>query len=607
MPEARKNSTFAAFEPCERCAARALDPASGPFVTCPECGPSLWIEPAPAGAEETDAIGDAARLLHEGRIVGVKDVDGLRLFTRADDADLVARLRRRSHDDATPFAVLVRDLEMAEGLVVLDAAAREVLTSPRRPQLLLPRRADSPLVSEITPGAHEVAVMLPRTALQHLLAADLDAPVSMTVARDDAGALVASNEVARAALMHVADHLLLHDLPLHHVAEDPLVRIECDGPVVLRRSGVFASHLVPLARGGPSLVALGGASPTTLAISRGSDVHLSDSMGDFESGGSRRFDRDAVRQLVDFWGGAPQRVVFDPDAGRETLALLESFDVPAHAVEHHHAHVAAVLAEHGLDRRVLGVSLDGPTPHLHEQLGAAKWLVGDSASMDTVQDWIAYRVPGADVASVDPWRTALGLLYDVLGREVAIRWVEESIGLNDTVRTALSMLESGAGCRRLRSFGRLFDALASIAGEHHRAAWPGEAAVALTTRAGWPPEGPFDLRGTDTMELEESMARLLDSLVCSSACEANRPRKALRGLVGVVAGNVILHAERAGVDTVAAAGGALTDPWVRASLHAVLPARGLELLLNRALPPGDAGLAVGQVWVSLHRTRAESS
>ena len=423
--------------------------------------------------------------------------------------------------------------------------------------------------------------------------------------------MVLTNEEARERLMEIADHLVLHDLDLHAGCQDSIVRPDAGGTVVLRRSSGLAPAPIRVDEDLPPTLALGTRHEATLALAMDHRIYVSQHLGDIESKQGRfSYDR-ALRRMLELWECEPETVVLEKGHRGFYRALAAEFDAQVVEVSHHHAHVASVLAEYQRTDRVLGVSLDSTHFQFDEELGSGEFLLADAVSSERVGRSLGFRVPGDEAAIRAPWRTAMGFLYDVLGRETAVAWAEGEVGDPSAVRSATRMLDSDSGCRRVNSFGRLYDAAAAVVGVCRRNVDRGEAAARLQGMAGPPHalDDPF-LQGlehggaglatifADLLERARSGQRDLSLQSLAARVEVSLGRWVVR--------ESIAHAREHGVGTIVASGGCLGDPWLRAEFRRRCAEEGLEVLLNAKIPPGDGGLALGQAWVGTHRVLASA-
>jgi hydrogenase maturation protein HypF len=623
LPYDRPATTMSAFAMCERCAAEYHDPADRRFhaqpIACPDCGPSLWF------AAHTDRItgSDAAlqatqHALAAGAVVAIKGVGGYHLACRIDDEAAVVALRTRKARSAKPFAVLARDLDIARRHAHIDDAEAAVLSSPARPIVLLRRRRDSPLAEAVAPGSPLVGLMLPYSPIHHLLLAPVpgvaapvpDALVLTSANRSDDPICFTEDDVVQ-RLPPLCDAVLDHDRPIHVPCDDSVVRVVDDRELPIRRSRGYAPLPIDLGRDGPAVLAVGGELKNTFCLTDGARAYLSGHIGDMETLESLRAFERAVGQLSEI-RHEPVRLAADLHPGYHTRSWAErsAGNRPLDLIQHHHAHVASLLAEHGrLGEPVIGVSFDGTGYGCDQTIwgGEILKLGPDSHRFVRVGHLLPVPLPGGDAAVRNPWRMALSQLW-IAG----IDWTPDLPPIAATtpaeLRLTRSQLESGTGCVPCSSMGRLFDAVASLLGVRHRIDYEGQAAIELEALA--------DSVG-DTAGPELRLAVRADGVI--------DPTDMLRAMVSALRAGVlpaVLAAEfhRAVAVTVTEAvkkvagpvrlvgltGGVFQNVLLLRGCRQYLQQAGFEVLTHHTVPPNDGGLALGQAAISVLTALAEA-
>lgn len=607
FPFVRENTSYAEFEPCAACRAESDDPRSrqhgSPATSCPDCGPQFWIEPAPPPAGEGDLIYEVSQLLKSGKILALKDQRAFRLIARADDDALVQRLQRRQDWKGTPVGLMVRDLEMAHRVARLDELSEAQLQAVSSPRVIVPFREDAPVAARLRDLA-EVELMLAPEAVYEILFRDIDEDVPFLAIPAQIGidAPVRENEEARRILRDVVDYLVLHDLVLFPCTEDWVVRMVDKEPVVLRRSGADTDIPLPLPANAPQVLGLGCSSEATAAAAFRDCIRMGPFVGELDSERAvEQFGRTATR-LLELFEGEPEYVTYDPVSQARFNGVLRAVEAKPVAVDHHHAHVAAVMAEHGLLGPVLGMSLDGPAPVVDADLGRAVFLAGTASEMRPLEAVPGFRIPAANLAGQDAWRTSLGMIHDLLGAGPAAEWGQRYADSPEALHTALKMLSSGADCTKVESFGRTLCGLSEIIQV---------ACVANVARSCGLGRIAGEVREIDPGSLPSPDLRP-DALLAGILAEilrrgderrpaADTAAWAITALVRGLGLRAAALAREAGQSVVVAGGGGLAEPWVRHTLHRTLHEEGLDLYLSRNMPCGDAGIALGQVWTIVSR------
>lgn len=631
LPYDRPHTTMAGFALCDACEDEYGDPTDRRFHAqpnaCPACGPHLgWWDglgkpllgvgtEGGGSAEADESIVDAAAAaLREGRIVAVKGLGGFHLLADAASEKTVRRLRRRKHREAKPLALMVRDVEEARRLADVDEASATLLRSPEAPILLLPALPDAPLAPSVAPGNPRIGLMLPCTPLHVLLLEAFGGPVVATSGNRSDEPIATGNDQAVDRLRGVADHFLVHDRPIQRPVEDSVVGMNGGAPQFIRRARGYAPLPVPLADEVASLLAVGGHLKNTVAVSRGRNVFVSSHVGDLEAPEARDAFRQAVADFLELYRIEPRAVVHDshPDYASTRWACDEGpRDVPRIAVQHHHAHLASVLAENGVPPDhdpVLGIIWDGTGFGPDGTVWGGEFMVGGYLEAPRAARIRPFPLPGGERAVREPRRAALGILHSS-GMDIH--------AAGDFTRTAFSPEERRVLNRAVdhdlnapltSSAGRLFDALASLLGLCQYARFEGEAAMLLEFAADPHERGTY-LMSYREPDWESHGPAILDWEPMVEAALADQ----LQGVpVTTIAARIhnglvdamVRTAEMAGLETVALSGGCFLNHRLLAHAVRALGQRGHRVLVNRRVPPGDGGLALGQVAVAGARLQA---
>ncbi len=616
LPYDRPATTMSAFAMCERCAAEYHDPADRRFhaqpIACADCGPSLWFAAQTERVTGSDAaLGATQRALAEGAVVAIKGLGGYHLACRVDDEAAVVALRTRKARGAKPFAMLVADLDIARRYAHVDDAEAAVLSSPARPIVLLRRRRDAPLAEAIAPGSPLVGLMLPYSPIHHLLLAHVpgvDAPVPralvLTSANRSDDPICFTEDDAVQRLPPLCDAVLDHDRPIHVPCDDSVVRVVDGRELPIRRSRGYAPLPVDLGRDGPAVLAVGGELKNTFCLTDGARAYLSGHIGDMETLETLRAFERAVGQLSEI-RHQPVRLAADLHPGYHTRNWAErrAGDRPLDLIQHHHAHVVSLLAEHGrLGEPVIGVSFDGTGYGCDQTIwgGEILKLGPDSQRFVRVGHLLAVPLPGGDAAVRNPWRMALSQLW-----MAGIDWTPDlppvAAATPAELRLTRSQLESGTGCVPCSSMGRLFDAVASLLGVRQRIDYEGQAAIELEALADSvdATAGP-ELRLAVRVDGVIDPAGMLRAMV--SALRAGVQPAVLAAEFHQAVAVAVTEAVRktAGpVRLVGLTGGVFQNVLLLRGCRQRLQQAGFEVLTHHAVPPNDGGLALGQAAISV--------
>ena len=621
LPYDRPATTMSAFAMCERCAAEYHDPADRRFhaqpIACPDCGPSLWFC---SGTERIDgadaALAATQRALAAGAVAAIKGIGGYHLACVVDDETVVGALRSRKARGAKPFAVLVRDLDVASRYAHIDDAEAAVLTSVARPIVLLRRRADAPVADAVAPGSPLIGLMLPYSPIHHLLLGPVpgadetvpDALVLTSANRSDEPICFTEDDAAE-RLSSLCDAVLNHNRPIHVPCDDSVVRVIDDRELPIRRSRGYAPLPIDLGCDGPAVLAVGGELKNTFCLTDGPRAYMSGHIGDMATWETLRAFETAVGQLSEI-RHQPVRLAADLHPGYQTRSWAERQvgARPLDLVQHHHAHVASLLAEHGrLGDPAVGVAFDGTGYGCDGTIWGGEILaVGpDSHRFRRVGHLKPVPLPGGDAAVRNPWRMALSQLW-VAGIEWTPDLAPVSAASPAELAVTRSQLEGDVGCVPCSSMGRLFDAVASLLGVRHRIDYEGQAAIELEVLAESVAQTPTQLRmdvHTDGVIDPTGMVRAMVSALHAGVEPAvlaagfhQAVADAVLEVVGLVAGEVRL---------VGLTGGVFQNVLLLRKCRQQLQQSGFEVLTHHAVPPNDGGLALGQAAVSVLTALAE--
>jgi hydrogenase maturation protein HypF len=615
LPYDRPATTMSAFAMCERCAAEYHDPANRRFhaqpIACPDCGPSLWFR---RGAQRVDgsdaALAATQQALDAGAVLAIKGIGGYHLACVADDEAVVGGLRARKVRGAKPFAMLVRDLDVARRYAHIDDAEAAVLSSPARPIVLLRRRADAPVADAVAPGSPLLGLMLPYSPIHHLLLALIpgaeaqvpDVLVLTSANRSDEPICFTEDDAAQ-RLPLLCDAVLDHERPIHVPCDDSVVRVIDGRELPIRRSRGYAPLPVDIGRDGPAVLAVGGELKNTFCLTDGSRAFMSGHIGDMATLETLRAFERAVGQLSEI-RHEPVRLAADLHPGYQTRNWAERHvgDRPLDLVQHHHAHVVSLLAEHGrLGEPIIGVSFDGTGYGCDGTIWGGEILaVGrDSHRFARVGHLLPVPLPGGDAAVRNPWRMALSQLW-----MAGIEWTADlppvTAATPGEIRLIRSQLASNVGCVPCASMGRLFDAVASLLGVRHRIDYEGQAAIELEVLADSAGEPAAQLRmdvRTDGVIDPSDMIRAIVSALRAGIEPAVLAAGFHEAVAVVVAETVGLVA--GAVRLVGLTGGVFQNVLLLQACRKRLQQAGFEVLTHHTVPPNDGGLALGQAAVSV--------
>jgi hydrogenase maturation protein HypF len=631
IPYDRPQTSMREFVMCPDCQAEYDDPANRRFHAqpnaCPVCGPQVVFVPSPASARAdlpssprkgADAIAAARRLLAAGGILAVKGLGGYHLACSAADDRPVLELRRRKGRVDKPFALMVRDLQTAAALVTYTPAEALILAGRERPIVLLPKIPSAPISAQVAPGNGVLGVMLPYTPLHHLLLAAPDDPAApdlpalvMTSGNLAEEPIIAGNEEAEIKLAALADGFLHHNRAILHHCDDSVVRVVQDRLLPIRRGRGYAPLPVHLPFALRPLLAVGGELKNTFCLTQDAYAFLSPHIGDMENLETLATFEATAAHYQRLFRVTPGAIVCDLHpaylATRWAQEHAAAHGLPLIQVQHHQAHIAALMAEHALpaDAQVIGVSFDGTGYGLDSTIWGGEFFVGGYQGLRRVGRLQPVPLPGGDAAVKRPYRVALAHLWaagvawdEALPPVAACPLVERGV--------LLRQLETGLNSVPTSSMGRLFDAVAALAGVRQVVSYEAQAALELETLAEpsfLPPYAfglltPPTLHSADADLQFEVDSRGVVAAVAQDVRDGVRPgviaTRFHRGLATLVCSVCDRLAASAATTTVALSGGVFQNVTLLALVTDGLEAQGFTVLTHRQVPPNDGGLALGQ-------------
>jgi hydrogenase maturation protein HypF len=608
-PYDRPQTTMAPFQMCPTCRREYETVSDRRFHAqpnaCPDCGPRLdLVSRDGASSGSLEPINDAARALREGQIVAVKGIGGYQLACDATSDAAIAMLRNRKHRDEKPFAVMVRTLQDARLLADLTPAEEELLTSVERPIVLAQRRDRANLGSLLAPGNPLVGVLLANTALHDLLLEAAGRPLVMTSGNLSEEPIARDNAEAMTRLRGIADLFLIHDRDIVTRCDDSVARIIAGKPVVLRRARGYVPRPIQLVSAvGRPVLACGAQLKNTFCLVRGREAVLGPHVGDLDSVQVFKDYQASIERLSSFLSFTPEVVAHDlhPDY-LSTRYALERFGVEVIGVQHHHAHVASVMAEHGLDGPVIGLAYDGTGYGSDGGAWGGEILhatYGDFARLATFRP---IALAGGDVAIRQPWRLALALVDDAFGEEPPIEAfpVFRRIPRSDR-DVVLQMIRRGFNTPAAHGVGRYFDAFGALLLDRVVSRYEGQIALELNMAAEDRETGRYhyevsqgqapweiDLRPAVRDAVFERIGG--ESVTCIAARIHNTLAAASVDVVRRVS-------HQFGRLPVVLSGGCFQNARLAETIVAGLEPE-FHVYLNRRVPPGDGGIALGQAVIA---------
>jgi hydrogenase maturation protein HypF len=588
VPYDRPLTTMAGFAMCGRCAAEYHDPADRRFHAqpnaCPDCGPQL-----------DQPLEEVVAALSGGAIVAVKGLGGFHLACVASDERAVATLRARKHREEKPFALMAGDLDAADRLMVVGPVEAALLRGRDRPIVVAPRRRDARVAPAVAPRSAELGVMLPYSPLHHLLLAGVGEPLVMTSGNVSDEPIAFRDDDARERLAGIADLVLGHDRPIETRTDDSVLRVARGRALPLRRSrGAVPSALalpVPASR---HVLACGAELKSAFCVARGSRAWVSHHIGDLKNVETLGSFSEGVTHFERLFAVAPEVVAHDlhPDYLSTTYALARE-GVEQVAVQHHHAHLAACLAEHGETRPAVGAIFDGTGLGTDGTVWGGEILVGDLHGFERAGHLWPVPLPGGDRAAREPWRMACAWRAAADGDARPLPGVDA-----ERWHAVARMAETGTASPVTTSVGRLFDAVAALCGLRLEVSYEGQAAMELEAACDGAERGAYPL---------DVVAGVLDARETVLAVDRDVARGVPAGVIATRFHHALadataracadLAADR-GLGTVVLSGGAFQNRRLLERSAERLQRAGVRVLVPERLPPNDGGVAFGQAAIA---------
>ncbi|OMH32123.1 carbamoyltransferase HypF [Motiliproteus sp. MSK22-1] len=650
LPYDRAHTTMAAFEFCHRCQQEYQSPEDRRFHAqpnaCPECGPVLWLSDS-LGQKIAcdDPIAETLKRIGNGDIVAIKGLGGYHLVCDADNRQAVGELRKRKRRSSKPLAVMAANLQSLKAIVKLNPSAVECLQSPAAPVVLLAcqdreqpgdgQLSDNPL-DDIAPGLEQLGVLLPYAPIHYLLfhqAAGCPAgtdwlhrPQSLRLVMTSANAsgrpLVSDNQKALKELSGIADCLLMHDRDIYMRTDDSVVNClqMSNGGLsrtVVRRGRGMAPKVVKLPMSGPQTIAVGGFYKNSVCVTKGDLAYVSQYIGDLDNPDNCRYLQEMISHFCGLFDIDAEQVACDlhPDFYSSDFArhVAAEKQIPLIKVQHHHAHAAAVAAEHQIQDSYLALTLDGLGVGCNGELWGGELLSVENGQMCRLGYLNPLTLPGGDKASREPWRLALALLLEQGQAALALQRYGEQPGYS----VLIQMIEKSINCPMTSSAGRLFDTAASLLGICHHSSFEAEAAMKLEAAAvrfdrqqtmaeclalgEWTDTGLYQLGVDLQLDFKPLLLRL--PRLAAEQGAALFHHVLIRGL----ADWCCAAADSTGIKKVILSGGCFLNQRLGQGVENILKKDGFNVFCANRLPPNDSGLALGQAWIAIEQSLSESN
>jgi len=635
IPYDREKTTMSKFTMCPSCQREYDDPRNRRFHAqpnaCPHCGPKLELWSSSGPMTGVEPIAETIKLLRQGRIVAIKGLGGFHLACDAEDGAAIRELRRRKFRTFKPFAVMSAAIESIKGYCHVSPREKEMLSGPRRPIVLLKRRADSPIAPQVAPNNNYMGVMLPYTPLHYLLfkrplsvdghllpAENRFLALIMTSANFSEEPITMTNEEALEKLWSLADFILMHDREIHIRCDDSVATALFDEEVAIRRSRGFAPHPLYLKTPSPGILACGAELKNTFCLCKGNFYFISQHIGDLENMEANEFFQDTICHYKGFFRIEPKLIACDlhPDYLSTLYAhdycSMATADCSLIPIQHHHAHIASCMAENEVEGKVIGVAFDGTGYGTDGRIWGGEFLIADYSDFSRFAHLRYIPMPGADAAIKNPYRMALGFLYCVfaegfldMGLELPSRVERQEVNI------ILRQIARKVNAPLTSSCGRLFDAVSSLIGVRDTITYEGQAAVELEMIADSRVEGKYrweiyEENGqliVNTLPIIGDIVTDLQDQIPAAGISAKFHNTVSDFILGVC--NRVR--DREGLNRVVLSGGVFQNRLLIEQTVDLLRRHHFETFFHKKVPTNDGGISLGQAAIAAHREKAGGS
>lgn len=613
LPYDRPNTSMKGFAMCADCRREYEDPTDRRFHAqpnaCPVCGPELQLWDA---AGKTLAVRDAALLaavtaIRSGRITAIKGIGGFHLVADACSAAAVAALRARKHREEKPFALMYPSIDRIREDCIVSPLEARLLLSAEAPIVLLERRGDAAarsLADEVAPGNPYLGVMLPCTPLHHLLMREIGTPLIATSGNLSDEPICIDEQEALGRLAGIADLFLVHNRPIVRHVDDSILRVVLGRELVMRRARGYAPLPLLLNNSANDILAVGAHLKNTVALSVDGNVFLSQHIGDLENREATEAFRQVIDSFTSLYRSHPAQIAADMHPDYVSTRYARARALPVIPVQHHHAHVAACMAENELEGRVLGVAWDGTGYGTDGTIWGGEFLLADEAGFIRAATLRKFRLPGSAPAVKEPRRTALGVLYEIFGDRAFSQTdlLPVQAFAPAELPVMARMLSRGIHSPWTTSAGRLFDAIASLCGLRQRLNFEGQAAMELeyaATRETLREEYPYHLASQESdasaaAELVLDWEPLIHAVI-QDMRDAIPLARISKKFHNTLVGMILAAAQRIGERRVVLTGGCFQNRILLEDAVRSLESNGFHPYWHQRIPPNDGGIALGQI------------
>jgi len=613
LPYDRGNTTMKIFRMCDKCLMEYEDPRNRRFHAqpnaCPECGPhlELWDRLGKTQAMYNDALLMACQAIKQGQILAVKGLGGFHLVVDATNGQAIERLRQLKTRPEKPLALMYPDIAVIKKDCEVKSIEEELLCSPESPIVLLKLKSNS-ISSQVAPDNPYLGIMLPYTPLHHLLIAELKSPIVATSGNlADEPICIDENE-ALARLNNIADIFLVHNRPITRHVDDSIVRVMMGQMTIMRRARGYAPLPISLKQSVPSILAVGAHQKNSIAIAKGSQVFISQHIGDLDNRLAFETFTKTIKSLAGIYDFSPENIICDKHPDYTSSKYARDTMLEREEVQHHYAHVISCMAENELDGPVLGVAWDGTGYGDDGTIWGGEFLKVDKNSYMRLAHLRPFPLPGGEKAIEEPWRIAIGLLYELFGRKLFgdpeyRGFIPSDKKINDLMR---KMLEHNINSPITSSAGRLFDAVASMVGLCQTITFEGQAAMKLEFAA-------LKVKTDETYEfvidhISNSYILNWEPMILSVLKDLKT--KISANLIAAKFHNTLVEmivetAKLVGEKNIVLSGGCFQNKYLTERTITRLRQEGFTPFWHHLVPPNDGGICLGQIVACFQESNKE--
>ncbi|MGC1134077.1 MAG: carbamoyltransferase HypF [Nitrososphaeraceae archaeon] len=609
LPYDRQRTTMSDFDLCDRCVSEYINPTNRRFnaetISCRHCGPELQlIDNKGVPLSTGDPLSLTARLLSEGSIVAIKGIGGFHISTSAIKSESIVRLRNGKHRDQKPFAVMSKNIEAIKTFAIVEAAEESLLTSYAKPVVILAKSDRYYLSPLISPHLRDIGVMLPYTGTHYLLLDNLvDSALIMTSANYNNEPIIKDNEIAINKLSKIVDYFLIHNREIVTRCDDSVVKINLGKPCLIRRSRGYVPSTISINKTCPRpILALGAELNLAFSIMSGNNVFTSHHIGDVEGLETYLSLKDSIKHVFNLFNISPQVIVCDlhPSMNTTKLAymLADEHNWNLIQVQHHHAHIASLIAEHGIDEQIVGIACDGVGYGYDGKAWGGEVMICDGYHSERFGHLIEQPIVGSDLATFYPLRMVASILYKRVKdlQDYLSSFINQFPSGKKEIESIIEQISSG-NMPSTTSTGRILDAVSALLDLCYIRSYEGEPAMVLESAAA---------NGQDINIIPQIENDVLDTTFLLEFIYSNRNKFRTKDLAYSAhsylargLGEIAAHAATGkGIKTIGFSGGVAYNKIITKVLEEEVRRQGLKLVFHTRIPPGDGGISLGQAYVA---------